>query len=229
MSKILSQNYDDIFQSLRKIIIERDFGEIINFESMLKEEKMHNLIENKQFNEEVEIIGLCAIYIFCIMLKKDEEDIFPFLKDYVLGILINTFSDMEEEYVKNQLDTFYDLNNNTIEQRFLFILAAFGYNSFNSSLGIKETDEFDNKVIDKLLLKIFLTNYTQFNTEVIRGLFLLYRYGLNFKNNLDASTLLLFESMLKRIILLLVNFNESKKNLPVDNEIIDQVEKINLV
>jgi hypothetical protein len=196
MSKILSQNYNDIFTSLQKIIIERDFGEIINFESMLKEEKIHNIIENKQLNEEIEIIGLCAIYIFCIMLKKDEEDIFPFLKEYVLGILVNTYSDMEEEYVKRQLDDFYTLNNNTIEQRFLFILAAFGYNSFNSSLGISETDEFDNKVIDKLLLKIFLTNYTQFNTEIIRGLFLLYRYGTDFKNSLDASSLFLFESML---------------------------------
>jgi hypothetical protein len=162
------------------------------------------------------------------MLKKDEEDIFPFLKEYILQILIDSFPEMESYKVNTHLNNFYNLENNSIEQRYLYILAAFGFNTFHSGFGLSESEEIDIQVIHKLLLKIFLTNYTQFNTETITGLFLLYRYGEGFKKDLEPASLLLFEVMLKRIVKLLLYFNGNEDN-EEENNVLNEIDKINLV
>lgn len=194
-------NYDNIFEILKNIILKRDFKEIINFETILKENKVLTEGESNYFTKEIEIIGLCAMYIFCVMLKQDEENIFPYLREYVLKLITSAALPITEESAQNQLNNFYNLKNNTIEQRYLYLMALKGFNVFNSGIDLESNifKEYDEAIVKKLLQKIFLTNYTQFNTTIIQGLFLLYRYEVKInKSNWDPSTQLCFEVVLKR-------------------------------
>lgn len=224
-------NYSDIFTILKKVILDREFGEIITFENILKENPAFSSANTSLvYSEELEIIELCSIYIFCVMLNREEENIFPFLREYVASSLNKALLNSDEIVIKEQLEDFYSLEKNSIEQRYLFYMATKGFQAFNSDLTLDTIDfsEFDHKNIRKLLQKIFLTYYTQFNTYTVQGLFLLYKYGNNQDIKFDAHTQLLFDIMLKRIGDTLVCFDKTKEK----NEEINfsqEFDKINLV
>lgn len=203
-----SLNYKEVFDTLKKIILERDFNEIINFETMLREHPVFIRGDEDFFSNELELIELCALYIFCIMLKEEEEDIFPFLREYVLKILLKTFKIVTKEYVKQQFDSFYSLENNTIEERYIYYIANRGFNSFNPDIGVEELEEFKSDSIKKLIHKIFMTNYSQFTSIMLQGLFLLHRYGKDTNIISDPSMQLLFDAILRRLVDALLSWEE---------------------
>lgn len=231
-----SLSYKDIFEILHKIIIERDFGEIIAFESVLRGNDIF-LGENELYNtNELELIQLCASYIFCVMLKEDEEDIFPFLREYVTKSFVTTYAFMDEEGALNHLEQFYSKQDKdfSIEQRYFFYLAGRGFRAFDSTIGLDNMDEFTHENINKLLKKAFLTNYTRFTSVMIQGLFLLYKYHDNINFKLDPSGKLFFDILLRRIADSLLSQgceqvdNEDRNSSQMD-EIFSKIDKMNLI
>lgn len=225
--------YDEIFLSLQKIILERDFGEIISFEKLIRDRYPLVCTNGDAYSEEIELIELSAIYIFCNMLKEDEEAIFPYLREYVVTILNNSFFDMQEENIQTKLKNEYSLENTSLEQRYLYILSTFGFHAFNFDIGLLEHPEVDDTVIKKMFQKFFLVEYDKFSSETIKGLCLLQKYIYNTNISFDPITKLLFDIILKRIATILVNYTVIKEQRELkqnsSNKLMAQVDKMNLI
>ena len=226
-------DYREVINLLKTIILNREFGAIIEFEKILQKDPIFlefNSYEHT-YTEELEIIELCSIYIFYVMLNKEEENIFPYLREYVAKTLLKSYNVIESKNAMNLLENTYNLEEETIEQRYLFYICGRGFNTFDSNLGLEEMNEFSTDGVKKLMQKIFTLHYSQFTTLMIQGFCLLYRNKNKVSFMEDESVQLFFDIILRRIakdLLFHLERNDEEDKLAQDI-FFDQIDKINFV